>query len=253
MKKLTFLFTILMAVFSLLILSCTSITGAARDGNVSAIKRALENGAKIEQRTPDSGDIFIRSCTPIMLAAYYRHPNAVRYLLKRGANVNAKTSSKHTPLMYACMNNQYHPLQKYPINQEIIKLLIARGANVNAEDHGGDTALYYASYAGSLWAVKMLVKSGARINNPRGIASQPVFAAGDHGFWDIVRFLESKGSTKWVVVKQRHDEFMANMHSQSSTGRPKDDSERKRREEIDRRQRENDKKIYQIESRARGY
>ncbi len=134
---------------------------AAREGNIDALKRYLDQGNSPNIVT-DRGD------TLLILATYYGHKDAVELLLNHketkidvsnkmgftalggalfrnhddiaillldhGANVNNKNTAKQTPLMFAAQFNR----------PRIARELILRGANVEAKDVLGNTPLSLA-------------------------------------------------------------------------------------------------------------
>src|SRR6185295_10732810 len=115
--------------------------------------------------------------TPLMVAARSGHADIVEQLLAKDANVNARAGRGQTALMWAVA-------QKHP---DVVKALLAHNADVHARSevwsqvmavpphgypdynktipHGGDTALMFAARVGDLVSAKLLVASGANVND----------------------------------------------------------------------------------------
>ena len=68
-----------------------SIHQAANDGNIEAVKQALNDGADVNAKE-DNG------FTPLHEAANQGHKEIVELLIAKGANVNAKDEKGYTPL-----------------------------------------------------------------------------------------------------------------------------------------------------------
>ena len=64
-------------------------------------------------------------------------------------------------------------------NREIIKLLLASGAQINQPDANGTTALLLALIDGHLDLAQFLIERGADINSADGYGRTPLFAAID--------------------------------------------------------------------------
>lgn len=99
--------------------SILGLACATMDASIEMIQLLVENGANIELSNN-------QNFTPLMIAISHRQTEIAKYLISKGANVNAKTNlGKHTPLDYACLNN----------NLAMVEILLMKGANPNIRDY----------------------------------------------------------------------------------------------------------------------
>ncbi|RZJ29538.1 MAG: ankyrin repeat domain-containing protein [Flavobacterium sp.] len=75
----------------------TPLCAAISKGDVGIVKKFIEYGADINERSNDM--------TPLMMAARYNNVEIIEYLLAKGANINAKNESGFTALKYASLSN----------------------------------------------------------------------------------------------------------------------------------------------------
>jgi serine/threonine-protein phosphatase 6 regulatory ankyrin repeat subunit B len=120
-----------------------NLVEAAWNGDLQAVKDALEAGADINQRNEMGWPALIGS-------AMNGHIDVVKYLLEKGADVNAENKGT-TALMCAAMNGHV----------DAVKFLIKHDADVNAEDAKGNTVVKYATSRGQHEIVEILVEAGA--------------------------------------------------------------------------------------------
>eukprot|EP01117_Protostelium_nocturnum_P005261 TRINITY_DN1913_c0_g1_i2.p1 TRINITY_DN1913_c0_g1~~TRINITY_DN1913_c0_g1_i2.p1 ORF type:complete len:370 (+),score=133.53 TRINITY_DN1913_c0_g1_i2:94-1203(+) len=138
----------------------TPLMMACLCGKESIIQFLLQNGAKMEERTPNGNtalhwaatvgqssiiglltecetskiEIDVTNHNPLMFASMKGHLNFVEELLRRGANVNHKNKHEMTALF--CASIQGHV--------EVLNLLIASNANVAIRNQKGQTAITLA-------------------------------------------------------------------------------------------------------------
>src|SRR5262245_37885234 len=74
---------------------------AARAGDASGCRRALEAGAR-----PDATSVWAR-ITPLHLGALGGHATVVRLVMSAGANPNARTRRGSTPLLLAAQGGHH--------------------------------------------------------------------------------------------------------------------------------------------------
>ncbi|MDB4668778.1 ankyrin repeat domain-containing protein [bacterium] len=103
------------------------IIGAAKDGDVEAVKQAIAD--RVDVNAKDSG-----GWTPLLHAVRADHKEVAELLIAKGADVNAKFDDGQTPLHYAAQQG----------HKETAELLIGNGADVNAKDNAGKTPLDWA-------------------------------------------------------------------------------------------------------------
>lgn len=111
----------------------------AKQGNIIAVRDALEKGVDIELRDNDGYTALIR-------ASKKGHTETVKLLIEKGADVNATEKYFNTPLMFASLKGY----------AEIVKLLLENGANVSAVNIDGLTAATHALNNGYMEIVKIL-------------------------------------------------------------------------------------------------
>lgn len=73
--------------------SATPLCNAVSKGDLATVKKFIEYGADINERSNDM--------TPLMIAARYNNVEIVEYLLSKGADVNFKNESGMTALKCA--------------------------------------------------------------------------------------------------------------------------------------------------------
>jgi hypothetical protein len=140
------------------------IFACVEDGDMSALRAALERGTPADTRDPAT-----RS-TPLMWAARLGRLEMIELLVSRGADVNATCGGYGTPLMHAAMNRRPESARRLqalgaapPVaspsgvtplitaatvgDEKVIDVLLRAGADVNAADNKGRTALIAAEDA----------------------------------------------------------------------------------------------------------
>jgi ankyrin repeat protein len=108
-----------------------------------------------------------------MWAAAQRHPDVVRVLLAHGADVHARSQ-----VWSQMMAVPPHGVPKY--NRVI--------------PHGGDTPLLFAARSGDLASARLLVASGADVNEADAWGVSTVVLAAHSGFTALVEFLLERGA-----------------------------------------------------------
>jgi len=193
----------------------TPLALAAANGSAAMLKLLVDAGADVNAPDP-AGE------TPLMLAARVGKLDALRVLMERGAVLEAKDAQfEQTPLMVAVREN--HP--------QVVRLMVELGANVNARTRvgitppfilpnsvpgfghgvgivrggspdrgrraptpGGLSPLQYAARDGRLETVKVLLASGADINQVEANDISPLITAITNNHPDVATYLIEQGA-----------------------------------------------------------
>jgi len=176
----------------------TPLHWAAVGGHLEVARLLLEKGADVN--TGDRED-----CTPLHWAAFKGHLDVARLLIESGADVNAKNNTGWTPLHFAASKGYL----------DIARLLIEKGADVNAGDACGQwfeendvlyedfcerpllccgTPLHWAAFNGHLEVARLLIESGADINDGNRHSERPLHWAAFKGHLDVARLLIESGA-----------------------------------------------------------
>jgi hypothetical protein len=132
--------------------SNTSLTGAARQGDISLMKTLISSGANVNNI--DSAPLpFMKSMPPLHAAIEAGKVEAVKLLLDSGANPNIRGKNEYTPLFVASVSNQL----------AIAKLLIEKGADVNAKSKYNETPLILAAQYNHTDIAILLIDSGSNV------------------------------------------------------------------------------------------
>lgn len=154
----------LILLFPMLILlaGCgTALTRAARDGDIAAIQKLLDQGANINENAIVGGSM---NGPLLSQAAYYCRIETVKYLIQKGADINNATGWTG----YGASGGGLRPLHMAASSgcTEAIKLLLDAGADIDvrANELFG-TALAIAAYHGNIKSVKYLLERGADVDD----------------------------------------------------------------------------------------
>ncbi|XP_033225142.1 nuclear factor NF-kappa-B p100 subunit isoform X2 [Belonocnema kinseyi] len=119
--------------------------------------------------------------TPLHYAVIQNEPQVVKALLMLGADPNFCDENDSTPL---------HVAVTYPECAACVDVLLTANPNLEARDEAGWVPLHLAAKAGSLSAVKSLIKSGAEVNSTDvsyGRTALHIAVEGSHS--EIVEYL----------------------------------------------------------------
>jgi ankyrin repeat protein len=203
----------------------TMLMLAARNGNTRAIRVLLAAGADVNAREP------LRGTTALMWAAEQRHPAAVQALLAAGADVNARSAPAGLPRNY--MANKVDTAvvadaqQRYAAaaaagrtyTEQLEAELAAASdrpaapapAAANDDDvvlaglvgggSGGLTALVLAAREGDLDTVRVLLESGADVNQTTNYGWTPLLTATNNKHYRLGLFLLERGADPNIANK----------------------------------------------------
>jgi uncharacterized protein len=153
----------------------TALMTASRTGALDTIKLLLDRGATVDATEN------VRKQTALMWAVAEHHPEAVKLLLEHKANINARSGVFTPP-----------PVPPQRVGQ-------AAGAGITRQKspsvpQGRMSPLLYATRAGNLDLVKLLIASGADVNQPDANNTSPLLLALIDGHLDVAAFLLTKGA-----------------------------------------------------------
>jgi ankyrin repeat protein len=180
-------------------LGATPLWIASENGSAAMVRLLLQAGA-------DPNRALLLGETPLMVASRSGGAGVVEQLLSKRASVNARAARGQTALMWAVA--QRHP--------DVVRVLLANGADVHARSdvwsqvmavpphgvqkynrvipHGGDTALLFAARSGDLASARLLVSSGANVNDADAWGVSVTVLAAHAGFTALVEFLLERGA-----------------------------------------------------------
>jgi len=157
-----------------------SLRNSARNGNVNAVRKLLNNGVNINE-ADQYGE------TPLHYASQEGHTEVVKVLLATaGIKVNKSDQWGQTPLGTASREG----------HAEAVKVLLdAPGIKVNKADNNGRTPLHRASYKGNTEVVKALVAApGIKVNQGDKDGWTPLIEASRDGRTEVVKLLLAAGA-----------------------------------------------------------
>ena len=170
--------------------SVANLIGAAKNGDLAALKAALQAGA---DANADDRDFPGGGLMALMYAAQRGRADILRELIDAGAELDRWDVRKRpwhkTALMYAAEAGQL----------EAARCLIAAGANVNLTDRPGKpgrTALMYATAEKHAEIVRLLVAAGADVDMQDRKGDRALDLAGDS--LEIVRILLDAGADPYT-------------------------------------------------------
>ncbi len=182
---------------------------AAEDGNLSEVKRLLDEGANVNDKNEDglmafnlakelghgkvakvllSNNKDENGKTILMEAVRRGKSEVVKELLNNGANVNVADQYGWTALMVAASGKS-----------EIVKLLLDHEANVNDKNKNGLTALMAAASNLNIKVTKILLENDANINdkNKDGLTALMLAINQRHYEEEIYEIIKTKEFKKY--------------------------------------------------------
>ena len=102
-----------------------SLTDAAVEGNIEAVRQHIEAGTDLNERNPGSGT------TALIAAASFGQNETAGLLVEAGADLEVKNNEGSTALHTAA----------FLCREKIVRALLAKGADRNARNNAGATAL----------------------------------------------------------------------------------------------------------------
>ncbi len=152
---------------------------AARNGDVAAIGRLLDQGHALEERDSTRE-------TPLLSAALAGQRPVAEVLIDKGADIQARNDRGLTPLHAAA----------YAGHLDIARLLIAAGAKVDdADNEFGITPLHAAAEENQFEVVVVLLDAKAKVDVTEINGYTALSRAGFREHWDVVARLLAAGAS----------------------------------------------------------
>ncbi|XP_070542043.1 ankyrin repeat family A protein 2-like isoform X2 [Ptychodera flava] len=116
----------------------------AAQGELTFLSEKIQSGVSVNVRDENGH-------TPLMWACGQNQTTIVEYLLEKGADASNQSLEGETALAFACSHGSV----------QIVKLLLAAGVDVNTYDMNGGTPILYAVYSNHPQCVRLLLEYGA--------------------------------------------------------------------------------------------
>ncbi|KAL9611237.1 MAG: hypothetical protein Q9167_004120 [Letrouitia subvulpina] len=172
-----------------------ALANAARVGNEEMIEHLLLHNANVNlerQSTKSKDDDGI--ATALQSAAFYSTENIVRLLVAKGAKLTAERDDN-------CFKSALHAAS-YAGQDQNVKALLGLGSNVNLIGGRSGTCLQGAASQGWVETVKILLDSGADVNESKaGKSGSALMAAIDCEKHEVVKVLLERGADPSLRAK----------------------------------------------------
>jgi ankyrin repeat protein len=179
----------------LLITACSSehktdLMKASKNGDLVAVKKILDLGAKINQQNN-------KGKTALMFAASEGHLDVARYLIEHGANVNIADHYGTTALVVAATTGK----------TDIVDLLLKHHANPDVHVQDGGGPLVNAIYFGHTKIVNLLLPKMTSLSKKEG--EELLLLASGLGHADIVSSMIDHGISPNAHGRKHRTALMA--------------------------------------------
>lgn len=204
----------------------TALMQVARNGNPDAVKVLLAHGAKIDAVEK------VRGQNALMWAAAEGNVAAIKVLVEAGANINAHSKMRGIKSVVAKSTGDGKPVDESlsvdpkPMakaepakpaapkpydetdpdanesqgNVMVLKKTFPKGRDISLQAYGtrtvteGLTPMLFAVRSGRFDAVKALLESGAKIEEPASDGTTPLYMAIVNAHWEMAAYLLNKGA-----------------------------------------------------------
>ncbi|XP_035682977.1 poly [ADP-ribose] polymerase tankyrase-2-like isoform X3 [Branchiostoma floridae] len=164
------------------------LLGAAANGCIEGVKRALEAGADIDfdplENWSPGNDTSLPPSTALHFACGTGQLDLVRLLLRKGASLVKRSMAACAPLHAAAVNGK----------TEVVDLLVQHGATVDIRDGFHDTPLMGACHFKHVDTVRRLIELGARPDLTDGYIGQRLGT--EAGNQESVKLIQEARRTK---------------------------------------------------------
>ncbi|KAJ7392340.1 Ankyrin repeat and KH domain-containing protein 1 [Desmophyllum pertusum] len=203
-----------------------SLAEACLEGDVSAVRKLLEEGWSVHEPT-DEGESLLSlacsagyyelaqvllamnasvddrgskgDCTPLMEASSGGYIDIVKLLLEHTADVNSQSQAGNTALIYACCGGY----------EDVVEVLLNHGADIEAHNENGHTPLMEAASGGHVNVAKMLLERGACINSHSNEFKESALTLACYkGHLEMVKFLLDAGADQEHKTDEMHTALM---------------------------------------------
>ena len=172
----------------------TALHWAAYRDDVETVRLLLASGAAVDPAN-------VLGVTPLWLAANNGSPAVVEVLLAAGADPNRALPSGETPLMTASRTG----------SAAAVRALLARRADPYAREHAHEqTALMWAAAQGHSEVVRLLLASGARVDDRSRVYPQVVSSSGNADRSGVFEVMQG-GYTPLLFAARRGDAASARL------------------------------------------
>lgn len=163
------------------------LKNALEEKNLVLIMESLENGADLNLRGPNGGNIFH------LLDETTFSDDLISVIKAKGFSIDEPDNEGNTPLHYAILSD----------NREYAKSLIGQGAKMDILNSSRLSPLHIAVFLNEPEMVETLVSNKAYINLKGNTGYTPLHVAAEMNHIDIASFLLSNGSKAKIKTDQK--------------------------------------------------
>lgn len=160
----------------------TPLIDAAFWGDLERVKILVEYGANIDAQSSFG-------ITALMKACQMDHLEVAKYLIEKGANIELKNDAGENTLLFS-MNSSREKLK-------LVDYLLSKGFAPNSRDNGGETALMWAVKWGHHETVRLLISKGAEVNLKEKITGRTALMKASQSYHpnlEIIKLLLKSGA-----------------------------------------------------------
>ncbi|MEM9943465.1 MAG: ankyrin repeat domain-containing protein [Planctomycetota bacterium] len=154
--------------------------------HLDIVKYLVESGAS-------TGPNNLRKMTAIQWALQRQSTDAARYLITLGRELDTPDRNGTTPLMYAVTSQGD--------SAELLSSMLTQGADPNKVNRAKQTALHLACFYQKPKRARLLIESGAKIDNRDQNEDTPLLAAARNSY-ELTQLLLTKGADPTSVNRQ---------------------------------------------------